>query len=419
MSFQQGVSGLNAAGRNLDVIGNNVANASTVGAKSSRAEFADIYARTSSGSSGSAGLGVSVGSVAQQFSQGTISSSTNVLDVAINGAGFFQIQDANGSIMYTRNGQFRVDRDGFVSNSKGEKLVGIPVAYQAGQIPGKAQPLQLPTAGTAPKVTSKITLEINLDARSKIFDPATTPVIFSDASTYNNSTSLNVYDSKGQSVAMTYFFQKTGPDAWSVYGAANGEPLNPDGAGKPQTITLVTFAGDGRAPLIPADVLSIDIPSTGAGSAVVTQPIVGVALDMTRLTQFGAPFGPTALSQDGFTAGRLDSIAISDDGTVMASYSSGQSSAIARLELANFRNNQGLKPLGGNGWAATFESGEPVLGTPGGGNLGLLQSNALEDSNVDLTNELVNMMVAQRIYQANAQTIKTQDSVLQTLVNLR
>ena len=420
MSFQQGVSGLNAASRNLEVIGNNVANASTVGAKYSRAEFADIYARTAGGAGGNVGLGVSVSTVAQQFSQGSISSTSSPLDVAINGAGFFQLADQKGAILYSRNGQFQVDRQGFVSNPQGQKLVAIPVTYEVGQIAGKASPLQLPTAGTAPKQTSSMKLEINLDSRNEFtFTGATPAVNLSDSKTYNNSTSINIFDAKGQQVSMTYFFQKSGPDSWNIYAAANGEPLNPDGGGVPQPIVQATFPRDGRVPITPSGAIKLNIPGTGTGTPFQTEPFTGVTLDFGHLTQFGAPFGPTALSQDGFPAGRMTGVSIQDDGTVMASYSSGQSSAIARIELANFRNNQGLKPVGGNAWVASFESGEPVLGTPGGGNLGLLQSNALEDSNVDLTSELVSMMVAQRIYQANAQTIKTQDSVMQTLVSLR
>ena len=420
MSFQQGVSGLNAASRNLDVIGNNVANASTVGAKYSRTEFADIYARTASGSGGNVGLGVSVSTVAQQFSQGSISATTSPLDVAINGAGFFQLEDQNGAMLYSRNGQFQVNREGYVVNPQGQKLVAIPVTYQQGQIAGKAQPLQLPTAGTAPKETTAMRLEINLDSRNEFtFTGATPAVNLSDTATYNNSTSINVFDAKGQTVSMTYFFQKSGPNTWNIYAAANGEPLLPDGGGVPQPIVQATFPPDGRVPITPTAPLLIDIPATGIGTPFETEAFTGVKLDFGNLTQYGAPFGPTALTQDGFSAGRMTGVSVEDDGTVMASYSSGQSSAIAHIELANFRNNQGLKPLGGNAWVATFESGEPVLGTPGGGNLGLLQSNALEDSNVDLTSELVSMMVAQRIYQANAQTIKTQDSVMQTLVSLR
>ena len=420
MSFQQGVSGLNAASRNLEVIGNNVANASTVGAKYSRAEFADVYARVSGGASGAVGLGVAVSAVAQQFSQGSISSSNSALDVAINGTGFFQLQDPTGVMLYSRNGQFQVDRGGFVVNPQGQKLVAIPTTYEAGQVPGKAQPLQLPTQGTAPKQTTTMKLEINLDSRNEFTYTGATPAVnLADSRTYNSSTSINIYDTKGQQVTMSYFFQKSGPDTWNIYAAANGEPVNPDGGGVPQAIVVATFPRDGRAPTSPTGPIKLDVPGTGTGTPFETVPFTGITLDFGHLTQFGAPFGPTALSQDGFAAGRMTGVKVGDDGTVIASYSSGQSSPIAHIELANFRNNQGLRSIGGNAWSATYESGEPVLGTPGGGNLGLLQSNALEDSNVDLTSELVNMMVAQRIYQANAQTIKTQDSVLQTLVSLR
>ncbi len=419
MSFQQGVSGLTVAGRNLEVIGNNVANASTVGAKSSRAEFADIYARNV-GSGGAVGLGASLSTVTQQFSQGTLTATANPLDVAINGDGFFQLQDLNGSMQYGRNGQFRVDRDGYVTNAQNLRLVAIPATYADGQIPGRAQPLQLPTQGVPPRVTSHVKLEINLDARYDVTAAARAGTVdFADASTYNSSTSLNIYDAKGQEVAMTYFFQKIGPDNWKVYAAANGVAVNPDSAGKPQPITTATFPADGSTPLTPTGPLSINVPGSGTGSSVVTEPITGLSVELAGLTQFGSSFGPTALSQDGFPPGRLTGVAINADGVVMGNYSSGQSSPIARLELANFRNAQGLRPMGGNTWAASYESGEPVLGSPGGGNLGALQSRSVEESNVDLTNELVGMMVAQRIYQANAQTIKTQDSVMQTLVSLR
>ncbi len=422
MSFQQGVTGLTSAGRNLEVIGNNVANASTVGAKASRAEFADIYARAAGGGAGAAGLGVSVAAVAQQFSQGSISSTDNPLDVAINGSGFFQLQDPTGAMVYSRNGQFQVDRSGYVTNAGGMKLMAIPVTYQDGQIPGKSQPLQLPTSGIAPKQTTSMNMEINLDARQDAKIDATTnaavPIDFTDATTYNNSTSINIYDTKGQQVSMTYFFQKVSNNTWDVYATANGETVV-GSAESPEPITQVVFPDDGTPPTEPSEPLVIPIPATGMGTATETVAFESVIMDMTKLTQFGSAFGPTDVSQDGFPPGRLSSIAIETDGTVIGSYSSGQSAAIARVELANFRNPQGLQPLGGNVWAGTFDSGDPVIGTPGGGNLGLLQAKSVEESNVDLTQELVNMMVAQRIYQANAQTIKTQDSVMQTLVNLR
>jgi flagellar hook protein FlgE len=427
MSFQQGVSGLTAAGRNLEVIGNNVANASTVGAKVSRAEFSDIYARAVSGGANHIGIGVSLASVTQQFSQGSISSTDNPLDLAINGGGFFQLKDLNGSLQYTRNGQFKVDRDGYISNTQGARLLGYPANDQGVLVPGQAQTLTLPTAGIKPSVTANVGLELNLDARAKItFDPAAAaPIDFNNAKSYNSATSVNLYDTKGQEVAVTYYFQKTDVDTWSVYASANGSVVNPDANGVPQPISSLVFPSNGAAPInqtdptIPLDPVSFDVPATSNAQGAVTEPIVGVKLDMATLTQYGAIFGVTNVTQDGFPPGQLSSIKIQPNGIVLATYSSGQSTPIGQVELATFRNVQGLQPLGGNTWGATFASGDPVLGTPGAGNLGVLQSGAVEESNVDLTSELVNMMVAQRIYQANAQTIKTQDSVLQTLVNLR
>jgi len=427
MSFQQGVSGLTASARNLEVIGNNVANASTVGAKVARAEFADVYARAVSGGASSIGLGVSQTAVTQQFSQGSFKSTDGPLDMAINGGGFFQLKDLSGNSQYTRNGQFKVDREGFIVNTQGARLLGYPANDQGVLVPGQAQPLTLPTAGIKPSVTKSVTLELNLDARSTAtFDAAATQMIdFNNAKTYNNATSVNVYDTKGQEVALTYYFQKTTADTWNVFAAANGAPVNPDGAGLAQPITTISFPSNGGAPVnqvdpsMPLALVAFDVPATSNFQGAVTEPIPGVKVDMKTLTQYGAIFGVTNVTQDGFPPGQLNAIKIQPNGIVLATYSSGQSTPIGQVELSTFRNVQGLQPLGGNVWGATFESGDPVPGTPGSGNLGVLQAGVVEESNVDLTQELVAMMVAQRIYQANAQTIKTQDSVLQTLVNLR
>ena len=427
MSFQQGVSGLTASARNLEVIGNNVANASTVGAKVARAEFADVYARAISGGASSIGLGVSQTAVTQMFSQGSFKSTDGPLDMAINGGGFFQLKDLSGNSQYTRNGQFKVDRDGFITNTQGARLLGYPANDQGVLVPGQAQPLVLPTAGIKPSVTKNVTLELNLDARLDVkFDATKTPMIdFNDAKTYNNATSVNVYDSKGQEVSLTYFFQKADADTWNVFAAANGVAINPDGSGDPQPISTITFPSNGSAPInpvdssLPFDLVSFDVPATSNFQRAATEPIPGVQLDLSTLTQYGAIFGVTNVTQDGFPPGQLNAIKVQPDGIVLATYSSGQSTPVGQVELSTFRNVQGLQPLGGNVWGATFESGDAVPGTPGSGNLGVLQSGVVEESNVDLTQELVAMMVAQRIYQANAQTIKTQDSVLQTLVNLR
>jgi flagellar hook protein FlgE len=417
MSFQQGLSGLNAASKNLEVIGNNVANANTVGAKASRAEFGDMYAAAVNGAG--IGIGVNLQAVTQQFTQGNITTTSSPLDLAINGSGFFEVSNGNQTL-YTRNGQFQADKDGFLVSNAGLKLVGYPAAKDGTIQPGAAVPLQLPTAGVDPNVTANIAIEMNLDARKATTLPAATPQVnFSDAKTYNDATSVTVFDAKGQDVALTYYFQKSATDTWNVYATANGTSLNVDGAGNPLPVTTINFPPNGGTPTAPVGTVAINIPSTTNAAGATTLPITGVALDLAGATQFGSTFGVTSMVQDGYAAGQLTSVSIEKSGIVMATYSNGQTKPAGQLELAIFRNPQGLTPLGGNLWARSFASGDPTVGTPTSGNIGSLQAGALEESNVDLTGELVNMITAQRVYQANAQTIKTQDQVLQTLVNLR
>ena len=420
MSFQQGLSGLNATSRNLEVIGNNIANANTFGAKSARAEFADMYASAINGAGGNTiGIGVNLSTVSQLFTQGNIVTTENPLDLAINGDGFFQVTDGQNPITYTRNGQFKLDRNGFVVTNTGQRLLGYQADGSGTIIPGVAVPLQLPTAGITPSATTRIDLEMNLDSRVASTLPATTPrVDFLDPTTYNNSTSVTVYDARGQDVALTYYFQRAAGDDWNVYVTANGTPLGTD-AGGPTFSTTISFPANGGTPTAPVGTVTLDIPATTNAAGALTLPITGIALDVSGATQYGAAFAVTDLSQDGYAPGQLTGMTIEANGIVMARYSNGQTTAAGQVEIASFRNPQGLMPLGGNGWSRSFSSGDPIVGTPGAGNLGVLQSGALEESNVDLTAELVNMMTAQRAYQANAQTIKTQDQVLQTLVNLR
>ncbi|AKJ30973.1 flagellar hook protein FlgE [Caldimonas brevitalea] len=450
MGFQQGLSGLNASSKNLDVIGNNVANAGTFGAKSARAEFADMYASAMNGAgANSIGIGVQLASVAQQFTQGNITTTENSLDLAVNGSGFFQVadiyRDPNAAPtappqvasppMYSRNGQFKLDRSGYIVNNQNQALLGYMADTNGLIAPQQARPLQLPTAGINPQATNAINLEFNLDSRAGVTQPAAGSINFTDPLTYNNATSVTVYDAKGQDVALTYYFQKTNADTWDVFATANGDTLLADGGGNPAPIATISYppntggnpvapdgsvqyylAGggtstDGRIPL--------EVPATTKADGSTTLAITGLTLDMNGATQYGTTFGVTNLTQNGYAAGQLVGVTIDDSGIVMARFSNGQSKPAAQLELATFRNPQGLQPLGGNAWAATYASGDPTLSVPGSGSMGVLQSGALEESNVDLTAELVNMITAQRAYQANAQTIRTQDQVLQTLVSLR
>jgi len=442
MSFQQGLSGLNATSKNLEVIGNNIANSGTFGAKSSRAEFSDFYASALNASVGSGvGIGTQLAAIAQQFTQGSITATDNPLDIAINGRGFFQVSDGASPTKYSRNGQFKVNKDGYIVNNSGDKLLGYTADAGTGQIQaGLAMPIQLPTGGIAPQATKKTGMELNLDSTKKITVPASGPAIdFTDAKTYNSATSLTVYDAKGDPIALTYYFQRssvndgTAADEWNVFVTANGASVLGTAAA-PEPIGTVTFSDDGSVPtafaagtgftsVIDANTGAIeiefpDVQGAAGANGVLPLPVTGMTLSM-NVTQFASAFGVTDLSQDGFTAGQLSSINIESNGIITARYSNGQTKNAGQVEIADFRNLQGLQPVGDNMWASTYASGNPVTGVPGDGNLGVLQAGALEESNVDMTAELVNMITAQRAYQANAQTIKTMDQVMQTLVNLR
>jgi flagellar hook protein FlgE len=429
MSFQQGLSGLNAASKNLEVIGNNVANSNTYGEKSSRAEFADMYASAMTGSSSNnidAGIGVQVAAVSQQFNQGNITPTGNPLDLAINGSGFFQTQDPSNQIQYTRNGQFKVSNTGNIVNDQGNKLLGYPADAQGNVVQGAAQPLQLPTGGIDPQVTTTSSMEFNLDARDAVTVPVSGPAIdFTNQATYNNATSVTMFDAKGQDVDVSYYFQKaaTDPvngDSWNVYATANGVTVG-GSPGSPSPIGTLQYSVDGSTLVSPAGgAISFDITSPGVSSDGVTPlPITGIALNVGGATEFGSNFGVTNMTQNGYQAGSLTGVSVDNSGKLIAQYSNGQTKAAGQLELANFRNAQGLAAIGGNAWKQTAASGTPTVGVAGDGNLGVLNSGSLEESNVDLTAELVSMITAQRDYQANAQTIKTMDQAMQTLVNLR
>ncbi len=406
MSFQQGLSGLNAASKNLDVIGNNVANANTVGFKQSQAQFADVFANSlSGGSSVQAGIGVKVAAIAQQFNQGSITASSNPLDVAINGGGFFRLSD-QGTISYSRNGQFHPDKDGFIVNSSGMRLTGYS-ANAAGVVSTAAPTdLQISTADLPPAATTQVSALVNLDSR----EPALSSAAFNlaDPTTYHGSTFLPIHDSLGNPSTLSAYFLKTGTNSWDVFAANDGALLN-GGA----SVGALNFLSNGALDPLSSSMFSVAAPvSTGANP-------LAFNLDFTGTTQFGSDFGINALEQDGYTSGRLTGFAVGADGIIRGSYSSGKFLTLGQVALANFANPQGLELRGNNTWKESAASGAALVGAPNTGGLGVLQSGAVEDSNVELTSELVNMITAQRIYQANAQTIKTQDQLLQTIVNLK
>ena len=406
MSFQQGLSGLNAASKNLDTIGNNVANANTVGFKQSQAQFADVFANSLSGGSNiQSGIGVKVATIAQQFNQGVITATSNPLDVAINGGGFFRLND-QGTVSYSRNGQFHPDKDGFIVNSSGQRLTGY-TANAAGVVSTAAPTdLQISTADLPPAATTLVSALVNLDSREPVLSSAAFNL--ADPTTYHGSTFLPIHDSLGNPSTLSAYFLKTGTNSWDVFAANDGGLLN-GGA----SVGALNFLSNGALDPLSSSMFSVAAPvSTGANP-------LAFNLDFTGTTQFGSDFGINALEQDGYTSGRLTGFAVGADGIIRGSYSSGKFLTLGQVALANFANPQGLELRGNNTWKESAASGAALVGAPNTAGLGVLQSGAVEDSNVELTSELVNMITAQRIYQANAQTIKTQDQLLQTIVNLK
>ena len=406
MSFQTGLSGLNAASRNLDVIGNNIANANTVGAKVARAEFSEIVAASTIAATGKTeGIGVEVSTVSQQFTQGSVNVTGGTLDLAINGAGFFPITQTDGTPAYTRAGEFKLDKVGNIVTNTGANLMGYPTTTTGVPTSSTLQPLQLPTSTPiAANATTAVEAEFNVDARAIVWDSVLPNI---PLTTYG--TSVTTYDSQGTPIEQPMYMRKIANDTWEVF----TDPTDATTAAATVAATL-TFNVNGQ-------LLSTN-PATPTLNVTSPNPTIGIfspTLDVSKATQYATAFAVSDLVQDGYAPGDFVALKINDNGIVTATYSNGQSQAAGQVALADFRNVQGLRPSAGGTWVETVSSGQPVLGSPGVGKFGALRAGALEESNIDLTSELVNMMTAQRTYQANAQTIKTQDQVLSTLTNLR
>lgn len=400
MGFQQGVSGLNASSSNLDVIGNNIANSGTAGFKAGSVLFADVYAGSR------VGLGTQVAGVSQNFTQGAVQTSSRALDVAItNGDGFFRLTSPSGEVSYSRNGQFNKDSDNYIVNSGGLRLTGYQVTANGSIAGGSPTAFQLPATAMTPNPTTKIDTQYNLDSRSEV--PVTAPFNPTDSTSFNYQNAINGYDSLGNPHEITNFFVKTGSNAWDVYQTVDG------GAGG--NIGSLTFSSAG-ALLAPANGALAPAPvALAAGTA-----SMHFTVNLTGTTQFGNDNSVAKQTQDGYTSGIMTAFSINQDGMVVGKYSNEQTKTLGQIVLASFANPDGLQSKGGNVWAETSASGQPLVGAPGvGTKVGALTSGALESSNVDLTAELVNMIIAQRTYQANAQTVKTQDQVMQTLVSMR
>lgn len=405
MAFRLALSGLNAASADLSVTANNIANTSTTGFKGSRAQFAEVFSVSAQGVSSTAiGNGVRVSDVTQQFSQGNIDFTDNSLDLALSGQGFFVLSE-NGARAFTRAGAFRVDRDGYVINSNNQRLQMFPPTPQGGFNTGALSDLRLVTSESPPAATSLVEMVLNLPGNAS--PPPNAPFSAADPDSYNHSSSMTVYDSLGAAHTASVFFIKTAvANQWEQRLSIDGNAV-----GVPQTLQ---YSNTGQLIAPPNGTVAFPpyLPTTGAAA-------ISLTYDFGSSTQYGAAFSVNAVTQDGFTTGRLIGIDTDSTGIVQARFTNGRSIALGQIAMANFSNPNGMQQLGDTNWAETFTSGQALLGQAGNSGLGLIQSGALEASNVDITEQLVNMITAQRNFQANAQMISTSDAITQTIINIR
>ncbi len=415
MGFAQALSGLQAASASLDNIGNNIANASTIGFKDVKTDFADVYASSVWGTtSNQVGIGVQVAAVTPQFTQGNITTTSNPLNIAINGSGFFQMQ-SNGVTTYSRDGEFSLNSAGYIVNAAGQQLLGYQATANGTIANGAAGPLSLSNAPIPPVQTTKASFSLNLNSSSPVI---TSAFNMADSTTYNSSTSMTVYDSLGDPHTMSLYFTQTAADQWSVNASVDGTAL----AGNP--VQTLTFNSAGQ---LSADAAGALTAGTDATTTLSIPDATGAATPMSitldfpyaSTSQYGSAFAVSANTQNGNTTGQLSGFSISNDGIISGEYTNGKTLALGQIALANFSDPQGLIALGGNQFQQSQASGAPIVGAPGAGSLGTVQSGALESSTVDITTELVNLITAQRAYQANAETVKTVDQVQQTLMSLR
>ncbi|MBY4837455.1 flagellar hook protein FlgE [Pantoea sp. DY-5] len=420
MSFSQAVSGLNAASSNLDVIGNNIANSATAGFKSSTIAFADMFAGSN------VGLGTKVAAVIQDFGDGSTTSTSRGLDVALSGNGFFRMTDASGGVFYSRNGQFTLDANRNLVNTQGLNVTGYPASGTPPTIQTGANPvaLSIPTTQMGARATTTATQVANLNSTSTT--PTVTPFDKSNVDSYNAKTTMTVYDTQGNDHQLDMYYIKTADNTWTVHmvdsttgnevgNTAGGDNLGYqmqfDANGKLTQVGKITATGVADTS---ASLANLVVDGTnGANGMNISLSMLGSLQQNTGATTFGNP------TQDGYQPGDLTSYTINDDGTITGTYSNQKTQLLGQIVLSSFSNPEGLKSEGDNVWSATSSSGQAAIGLAGTGTYGNLTSGALEASNVDMSKELVNMIVAQRNYQANSQTIKTQDQILNTLVNLR
>jgi flagellar hook protein FlgE len=428
-SLFSGVSGINANGTSLSVVGNNIANTNTVGFKSSRTVFADVL----SGSSGRqpVGRGVLVSAIDKDLSQGSFETTGNVLDLAIDGEGFFLVNDGSANF-YTRSGVFGTDKDGYIVNPEGLRLQ----AFQAdtnGTITGTLGGVQVKSNISNPNPTGQVTVNSNLDSRDSLivapgFD-VTNPI-----ATSNHSNAITVYDSLGRGHVATVYYSKIATNTWQWNAVVDGAD-SASGNTEVQARGYLQFNSAGAlndnqlaAPAgFPAAGFPVGAGFQFNGGAAADQAIsfnfgADIANDggtgLSGTTQFGVLDSTSFQTQDGYAPGELQSVNITTDGTIEGLFNNGESRVLAQLAVATFNNPSGLNPQGSNLYAESFSSGQPNTGLPQSGGRGRVLSNSLELSNVDLAAEFIKMISAQRAFQANSRVITSTDEVLRDMVNI-
>ncbi len=448
MSFSTALSGLNAATADLNVKSNNIANVNTTGFKQSRAEFGDVFAVSAFGTTSktATGNGVVLQNVAQQFNQGNLEFTDNSLDLAISGEGFFALAPelGSGEVIYTRAGEFNVNKDGYIVSNEGWFLRTFPVDA-AGNIAATSMtatgPIQLPPSVGAPESTTQLTIATNLPSNAApIIDdtavpPGILPIDPADADSYSFSTSATIFDSLGNEHVLTTYYQKidataddggtaVGDNQWQAAVYVDGADVVGGTAGTPFPLASdirVSFTPSGTLDTVDPSPLEIAFDADGVGGFEWASGADGqlVNISLAGSTQNSGPFNVGALTVNGFPTGRLTGVDVSDEGLIRATYSNGQAVPIGKIALGNFANPQALNKIGNTAWRETTDSGPVIAGEASTGSFGQVQAGALETSNVDLTKELVGLITAQRNFQANSKAIETNNAITQTIINLR
>jgi flagellar hook protein FlgE len=422
MSFGIALSGLDAAQSDLNVTANNIANAATTGFKSSNSEFAELFSASAQGISNTqVGGGVQLTQVQQQFSQGNIDTTGNSLDLALNGNGFFVVSD-HGADQYTRAGSFAPDNNGNVVNAQGQYLQVYAPTASGGFNTTSLTNLKIPTGDSPPAASTTASMTLNLPAADS--PPADATFDPTDSNSYNQSTSITLYDSLGAAHTASMYFVNTGAGKWNVYQSIDGSMVNPQvsPATTPPTYTPVTLTYSSSGALSsasdPAGGTNAQALDFGSYTPATGGAPMNVTFNLQDTTQYGDTFGVTAEAQNGYTTGQYSGISVSQTGVVQANYTNGQSVPLGQVAVANFANQQGLQQVDNTNWVQTFTSGPAVYGQAGGAGVGMIDSGSLEDSNVDITTQLVNMITAQRAFQANAQMVSTENQITQTIINI-